>query len=114
MKDEKIVEVLNKLGYEPFQDDAEPDEVAGYNKYCVYYNHSLKKQDQHIIHRIIEFVFVNEIDEFDEVEIIDSLEKIGLTFDSGDYEKLKKISGGDIVNSLTLRFARPRRRKCIY
>ncbi|MCX4365107.1 MAG: hypothetical protein OSJ70_04980 [Bacilli bacterium] len=113
MKDEKIVEVLKNLGYEAFKDEAEPEDLKGYEKYCVYYNDKLRKQDQHIFHQIVEFVFVNETDgEFDESEIIASLENIGLSFDDGDYGKLKKVAGGEIVNSLTLRFARPKKRKC--
>lgn len=114
MKDEKIVETLRKLGYEPFKDDADPDEVKGYNSYCVYYPYGLRKQDKHICHQILEFVFINETEEFDEIGIIDALEEIGLFFDEGDYGRLKKVVGGDIVNSLTLRFVRPKRRKCIY
>lgn len=113
MKDEKIVETLKNIGYEAFKDDANPDDVYGYNKYCVYYAHSLRKQDQHIFHQIIEFVFVNEDDgEFDEPEIISALENIGLFFNDGDYGRLKKVAGGDMVNSLTLRFVRPKKRKC--
>lgn len=115
MKDEKIVEVLKNLGYEPFKDDAEPDALNGYNKYCVYYYHKLRKQDQHIFHQIIEFVFVNENDgEFEEDGIISILENIGLTFEDGDYGKLKKVVGGELVNSLTLRFIRPKKRKCVF
>lgn len=115
MTDEKIVEVLKKLGYEAFKDDATPDEVNGYNSYCVYYLSGVRKQDQHICHQIIEFVFVNETDDFDEIKIIDTLESIGLSmYGEGEYGRLKKVSGGDIVNSLTLRFARPKKRKCIY
>lgn len=114
MTDEKIVLAIKAIGYEPFQDEADPEELNKYTKYCVYYPYGLKKQDQLIIHKIIEFVFVNEKEEFDELEIIEALEKIGLTFQDADYGKLKKVAGGDIVNSLTLRFARPRKRKCIY
>lgn len=114
MTDEKIVNKLVEIGYTPFQYDAQPSDVESYDKYCVYYPHSLKKQDGHIFHQIIEIVFVNEIDDFDEIEIIDALESIGLTFSDGDYGRLKKVAGGDIVNSLNLRFARPKRRKCVY
>jgi len=103
MKDEKIVESLRTLGYEPFKDDATPDEVNGYNSYCVYYLSGIRKQDQHICHQIIEFVFVNEMDDFDEIKIIDTLESIGLSMHGeGEYGRLKKVAGGDIVNSLTL------------
>lgn len=114
MTDEKIVNKLREIGYEPFQYDADPDELNGYNKYCVYYPHTLRKQDKHVFHQIVEFVFVNETEDFDEVAIIDALEEIGLFFDSGDYGRLKKVAGGDIVNSLNLRFARPKKRKCVF
>ena len=59
MTDEKIVLKLREIGYEPFQYDADPDEVNGYEKYCVYYPHSLKNQEKHVFHHIVEFVFVN-------------------------------------------------------
>ena len=115
MSDVKIVQALRELEYEPFKDDAQPDEIKGYNKYCVYYDHSLRKGDQKQFSKIIEFVFVNESDGlFDEETIIPTLEKTGLLFEDGDFGRLKKSVGGDIVNSLTLRFARPRKRKCIY
>lgn len=114
MTDEKIVNTLQKLKYEPFKNEATPDELEGIFKYCVYYNHSLAKQDQKYIHQILEFVFINEKEEFDELEIISALENIGLTFQNGDYGRYKKVKGGDIVDSLTLRFARPRKRNCIY
>ena len=114
MTDEKIVKKLRENGYEPFQYDADPDALNGYNQYCVYYPHSLRKQDKHVFHQIVEFVFVNEIEDFDEVAIIDALEEIGLFFDSADYGRLKKVTGGDIVNSLNLRFARPKKRKCVF
>lgn len=118
MTDNKIVETLLKLGYKPFKDDATTEEIqnAECKDYCVYYQSSIRRQDQRLLHKIYEFVFVNETDgEFNEVNIVDELEKIGLTLDGdGEYGKLKKVDGGDIVNSLTLRFARPLKRGCIF
>lgn len=114
MTDEKIVKALKSIDYEPFQDDAESDEVKEYKKYCVYYNDTIEKQDQKIIHRIIEFVFINETEDFDEIKIIAALEETGLTFKGGKFGRMKKVAGGDVVNSLTLRFARPRKMICIY
>lgn len=116
MNDEKVVEVLNSLGYEPFKDEALPNSLNGIFKYCVYYEDSLVNQDQKFYRKIIEFVFVNEVEgTFDEDLIIPSLEKIGLSFVDGSYGRLKKVNGGDLVNSLTLRFSRPRARKlCVY
>lgn len=116
MTDEKIVSAIEELGYVAFKDEADPKDIEGKNKYCVYYDNGLRKQDQHIFHKIIEFVFVNEEDgTFEEDMIIPTIEKTGLTFDDGDYGRLKKVQGGDIVNSLTLRFVRPRKKKiCNY
>lgn len=116
MKDEKIVKVIESLGYVLFKDDADPTEIEGKNKYCVYYDHSLKKGDQLFFNKVIEFVFVNEDDgTFDEDTIIPKIESTGLSFDGGDYGRLKKVAGGEIVNSLSLRFVRPRKKKvCNY
>lgn len=117
MKDEKLVKVIEEqLGYALFKDNADPTEVENKNKYCVYYDDILRKGDQTFFNKVIEFVFVNEEDgSFDEENIISMVESTGLTFDGGEYGKLKKVVGGDIVNSLTLRFVRPRKKKvCNY
>lgn len=112
MKEEKIVEAVTSLGYELYKDDAEPTEIEGHNKYCVYYDHSLRKGDQLFFSKVFEFVFVNEEDgTFDEELIIPTIESVGLNFDSGDYGRLKKVVGGEVVNSLTLRFSCPRKKK---
>ncbi len=114
MTDEKIVKAFEELDYSLFKDGADPDEVNGIYKYCVYYEGSLKKGDQKIFYQVIEFVFINEKEDFDEEKLISKIETTGLSFDGGDYGNLKKVNGGDIVKSLTLRFLRPKKRKCIY
>lgn len=118
MKDEKLVKVIEEqLGYTLFKDEADPKDIEGKSKYCVYYDHSIRKGDQMFFNKVIEFVFVNEDPNvtFDEENIIPTIESTGLTFDDGDYGRLKKVVGGDIVNSLTLRFVRPRKKKvCNY
>ena len=111
MTDEKIVKTLTELGYEVFKDEASAEDIKSYN-YVVYYNSKLRPGDKRFIYQIIEFVFVNEDKKgFNETEIIDTLEKIGLTMSGdADYGKLKKVVDGKIVDTLTIRFSRPIRR----
>lgn len=115
MTNEKIVEALEKIDYEVFEDEAEPEEVENLKKYCVYYKDTFTRQDQKMFTQNLEFVFVHEnFEDFDEFLIIDALEQTGLFFKDASYGKLKKVNGGDIVNCFTMHFARPKKRKCNY
>ncbi len=116
MTDEKIVKAIESLGYQIFQYDAEPEEIESYDKYCVYYPTDFEPQENSKIAIIqyYEFVFINETGGIDKFELITALEKTGLVFKGGNFEKMKKVVGGDIVISLTMRFGRLEKRVCMY